>query len=332
MTLALAALSHAPTYGIVDPGGTVQAELDSALDDIRSQVREFDPELTIIFAPDHFNGVFYDMMPAFCVGTQASSVGDWGTELGPLPVDTASGRSLVASLLRDGIDITSSERLAVDHGTTQPLEFIFGKGFTNKIIPIVINSVGLPLGPIMRARLLGEAVGRWALSTGKRVLIVASGGLSHDPPVPVFDGATPEVTQRLISGGRNITPQQRAEREQKILSTAARNNAGEKLMRDINPPFDTLMMNTFAAGQLGNVDAWTTEWFHQEGGCGAQEIRCWIAAFAAQSMGGHYTVEQSHYWPIHSWATGFAVMTASTTDASRSTSPDYRFVEKEYRP
>lgn len=224
MTLALAALSHAPTYGVVDPGGTVQTELDSVLDNIRVQVREFDPELTIIFAPDHFNGIFYDMMPAFCVGTQADSVGDWGTRFGALPVDTEAARSLAAALLRDGLDIASSESLAVDHGTTQPLEFIFGKGFTNKVIPIVINSVGLPLGPIARARLLGEAVGRWAISTGKRVLIVASGGLSHDPPVPVFDGATEEIAQRLISGGRNITPQQRAAREQNILSTAARNN------------------------------------------------------------------------------------------------------------
>lgn len=316
MTLALAALSHAPTYGIVDPGGTVQIELDAAIDAVRAQVREFDPELTIVLAPDHFNGVFYDMLPAFCVGAQASSVGDWGTDRGALPVDTDAARSLAAALLDADLDIARSEDLSVDHGTTQPLEFMFGKGFTNKIIPIVVNSVGLPLGPIRRARLLGEAVGRWALSTGKRVLIVASGGLSHDPPVPVFAGAAPELAHHLISGGRHVTPEQRAAREERILTTAARNNAGEKLMREINPEFDGQMMDTFAAGSLGDVDSWSTEWFHEEGGCGAQEIRCWIAAFAALSAAGEYRVDQSHYWPIHSWATGFAIMTASTTPAS----------------
>lgn len=320
MTLALAALSHAPTYGLVDPGGTVQTELDSALGAVRAQVREFDPELTIVVAPDHFNGVFYDMLPAFCVGAQATSVGDWGTVLGPLPVDTEAARSLAVAVLDAGLDIARSEDLHVDHGTTQPLEFIFGRDFTNPIVPIVVNSVGLPLGPIRRARLLGEAVGRWALSTGKRVLIVASGGLSHDPPVPVFADASPELARHLISGGRHVTAEQRAAREQRILSTAARNNAGEKLMRDINPEFDAVMMRTFADGRLDAVDAWTTEWFHEEGGCGAQEIRCWIAAFAALSVAGEYRIEQSHYWPIHSWATGFAVMTAAT--ASATTSPD----------
>ncbi|MCA1005734.1 3-carboxyethylcatechol 2,3-dioxygenase [Rhodococcus hoagii] len=319
MTLALAALSHAPTYGLVDPGGTVQTELDAALDAVRARVREFDPELTIVIAPDHFNGVFYDMLPAFCVGAQASSVGDWGTAPGPLPVDTEAARALSSALLDAGLDIARSEELAVDHGTTQPLEFIFGRGFTDKIVPIVVNSVGLPLGPIQRSRLLGEAIGRWALSTGRRVLLVASGGLSHDPPVPVFADATPELAHHLISGGRHITLEQRAAREQRILTTAARNNAGEKLMRDINPEFDAVMMDTFSAGDLDVVDAWTTEWFHEEGGCGAQEIRCWIAAFAALSVAGGYRVERSHYWPIHSWATGFAVMTASTT-ASESPS------------
>lgn len=319
MTLAVAALSHAPTYGIVDPGGNVAFELDAAIAAVRDQVEAFDPELTVVIGPDHFNGVFYDMMPSFCVGHLASSVGDWGTELGPLPVDTEAARSLTQALLKAELDVARSEALMVDHGTTQPLEFLFGKGFTNPIIPIVINSVGLPLGPIKRARQLGEVVGKWALESGKRVLIIASGGLSHDPPVPVFSQATPEMTAHLISGGRTVTTEQRQAREAKILDTAARNNAGEQLMKEISPEFDAEMISTFTSGDLSVVDTWTTEWFAEAGGCGAQEIRCWIAAFAALSVAGEYQIDQSHYWPIHSWATGFAVMSASTLDPTRST-------------
>ena len=37
---------------------------EKAAADVSSIVRDFDPEITVVFGPDHFNGVFYDMMPA----------------------------------------------------------------------------------------------------------------------------------------------------------------------------------------------------------------------------------------------------------------------------
>ncbi len=312
MTLALAALSHAPTFGLVDPGDGVREELDAALDDLGSFARDFAPELTIIFGPDHFNGVFYDMMPSFCVGAQAAGVGDWGTEVRPLPVDPGYARRLAAAVMDAGVDVARSERLDVDHGVVQPLEFLYGRGFTEPVVPVVVNCVGLPLGPVRRARLLGDAVGRFALADGRRTLIVASGGLSHDPPVPVFDDATPERAAGLIDG-RGVTPEQRAERERHILTTASRNLAGERLMRDINPEFDALVMRTLADGELERTDGWTGDGLASEGGSGAQEIRCWIAAFSALRVAGAYRTGMRRYWPIEPWNTGFAAMTAMTT-------------------
>ena len=31
----------------------------------------FTPDLVVVFGPDHFNGFFYELMPAFCIGTAA---------------------------------------------------------------------------------------------------------------------------------------------------------------------------------------------------------------------------------------------------------------------
>ena len=57
------------------------------------------------------------------------------------------------------------------------------------------------------ARLLGEAVGRFAREQGQRALFIGSGGLSHNPPVPQLATATdPEVIERLISN-RNPSPE-----------------------------------------------------------------------------------------------------------------------------
>src|SRR6185312_7537694 len=116
MTIALCTLSHSPLYGINDPGPETLAEVNAALDQVRDFVRNFDPEITVVFGPDHYNGVFYDMMPAFCIGSGARSVGDWGTKPGPLPVDRTAARALAASVLNAGVDVAQSEEMHVDHG------------------------------------------------------------------------------------------------------------------------------------------------------------------------------------------------------------------------
>ena len=65
-------------------------------------------------------------MPSFAIGAQAEGIGDWGTTRGPLPVATATARALHAGVLARDIDVARSERLRVDHGMLQSLEFIFG--------------------------------------------------------------------------------------------------------------------------------------------------------------------------------------------------------------
>ena len=312
MPIALAALSHAPLYGSYNPDEKTTAEVDAAFDETRAFVRDFDPELTVIFGPDHYNGIFYDMMPPFCIGAGATSVGDWGTDPGPLPVDHDAARSLLAAVLNDGIDIAQSEEMHVDHGISQPLEFLFGKGYTNPIIPVFINAVGLPLGPMKRIRLLGEAIGRELATLNKRVLIVGSGGLSHDPPIPKLEGATPELVARLIDG-RNPSQELRDAREKRIYAAAEAHAFGERTARDINPEFDALVMSTLASGKLDTVDGWTNEWFEKDGGNSAHEIRTWVAAYSALSAAGAYQVKSSYYWPVQEWMTGFAITTAITS-------------------
>ena len=76
MTVMLKCLSHTPLRGLNDPGAAVLAEVDALLAQARAEVEAFDPELIVIFAPDHYNGLFYDLMPPFVLATAAESVGD----------------------------------------------------------------------------------------------------------------------------------------------------------------------------------------------------------------------------------------------------------------
>lgn len=184
MSLALVAMSHSPLLDYVQPVPEVAQELTGVFDRARAFVTEFDPELVITFAPDHYNGFFYEVMPPSCIGTSAFGVGDYGSAEGALPVRTDLAQDLAAHVLQADIDVAVSHLMALDHGAVQPLETLFGGVDAVPIIPVFVNGVAPPFAPMRRMRLLGEAIGRWAAARPERILLVASGGLSHDPPVP----------------------------------------------------------------------------------------------------------------------------------------------------
>ncbi|WP_348789766.1 3-carboxyethylcatechol 2,3-dioxygenase [Leifsonia sp. NPDC080035] len=310
MTLAVAALSHAPSYENVDPGGSTLAEINSAIGEVRGFVADFDPEVVVVFGPDHFNGQLYSLITPWAVGAQASGVGDYGTTAGPLPVDSDTARELHRLVLEQGIDIGRSERMTVDHGVVQPLDFVFGKRFTQPIVPVFVNSVGAPLTPMSRVRLMGEAFGRAAQELDKRVLFIASGGISHNPPIPRWEGAPGTLQERLIEYAP--TKEERFEREQNIITAIQAVADGKAPSDPLNEEWDTLLLDTFRSGDLSSVDDWQNDWFVAEGGSAAHEMRSWIAAYSALGTAGSYSLPIDHYWAVKGWASGFAIQAART--------------------
>src|ERR1700756_2719989 len=214
MTTAAVGLSHSPLIGKNDPGTEVLAQVDQAVEGARAFVGEFGPELVVLYAPDHYNGFFYKEMPPFCLATEAQSIGDFGSPAGPLAVETGAAKTLAQGVLDRGVDLTISARMTVDHGFAQPLEVLFGGIDKVPVVPVFVNGVATPLGPVRRIRALGTALGQAVSELDRRVLFLASGGLSHDPPVPVLQGAPSRVADALIEG-YPPTPEQRARGEQR---------------------------------------------------------------------------------------------------------------------
>lgn len=308
MSLAVAALSHAPSFGNVDPGGTTFAEINAAIEEVKGFVADYDPDLVVVFGPDHFNGQLYSLMTPWAIGAAAEGIGDYGTTAGPLPVDGRAARALHAAVLAEGIDIGRSEQMKVDHGVVQPLDFVFGTGFTQLIVPVFVNSIGLPLSPMSRVRLMGEAFGRAAESLERKVLLLASGGISHSPPIPRWDGAPDTVHERLVAYAPSAA--ERAEREQTIVKGIQAIADGKAPSDPLNEEWDTLVLDVLRSGDLSGVDGWENGWFMAEGGSAAHEMRSWIAAYAALSTAGPYRMEIDHYWPVEKWGAGFAIQTA----------------------
>ncbi|WP_009476600.1 3-carboxyethylcatechol 2,3-dioxygenase [Rhodococcus sp. JVH1] len=310
MTTALVGLSHSPLIGKNDPDPEVLARIDAAVDGARAFVRDFDPDLVVLYAPDHYNGFFYKEMPPFCLATGAHAVGDFGSQSGPLSVDTDAAQALARGVLDRGIDLTVSARMIVDHGFVQPLEVLFGGIDAVPVVPIFVNGVATPLGPLHRIRALGTAIGEAAAQLDKRILFLGSGGLSHDPPVPVLDGAPPRVADALIEG-HPPTPEQRAKGEERVLQAGRDYAAGVATMIPINPGWDNLVLDTFETGALTDIDDWTVEWMGAEGGGSAHEVRTWIAAYASLAAAGPYEMTSRFYEPVPEWIAGFSVTTAT---------------------
>ena len=309
MPMHLECLSHTPLHGYVDPAPEVVAEVERVRDAARERVRAFDPELIVLFAPDHFNGFFYDMMPQFCIGTAATAIGDFHSLAGALPVPADIAHALAESVLAAEIDVALSCRMQVDHGFADALEALTGALDRYPVVPIFINSVAPPMATLRRARLLGEAVGRFVSGTGKRVLVAGSGGISHEPPVPELIGASAEVAERLIAG-RNPSVESRMARQARTVAAAQAFVSGDSRLHPLNPEWDRAFLAQLAAGDLATFDEMSNDAISRDGGKSAHEIRAWVAAFAALQTSGPYHASIDYYRPIPEWIAGFATMHA----------------------
>ncbi|HYR16629.1 MAG TPA: 3-carboxyethylcatechol 2,3-dioxygenase [Mycobacterium sp.] len=302
-------MSHSPLLNLPGPSRDLLDDIESALAKARAFVSAYDPELVVIFSPDHYNGFFYKLMPPFCIGTAAVGVGDYGTQAGPLNVPADVATDCASAVLESGIDVAISASMEVDHGTVQPLQKLFDDAAARPVIPIFINSVATPLGPLRRVRALGAAVGTHLASLGQRVLIIGSGGLSHDPPVPTLATAPPAALGRIVHGNP-MTPELRQARQVAVMEAAREFADGQGSLQPLNPEWDHAFLELLDSNRLPEVDAWSNTWIEQEAGHSAHEIRTWVAAFAAIAAHGRYETQQRFYRAAPELIAGFAVRTA----------------------
>ncbi|WP_055401948.1 MULTISPECIES: 3-carboxyethylcatechol 2,3-dioxygenase [unclassified Mycobacterium] len=302
-------MSHSPLLNLPGPPQDLVDDIEAAIAHARQFVADYDPELVAIFSPDHYNGFFHKMMPPFCIGTSANGVGDYGTHAGPLDVPEQLATDCAEAVLDAGVDIAVSACMEVDHGTVQPLEKLFGEATSRPVIPIFINAIGLPLGPLRRCRALGTAVGSYLATLDKRVLLLGSGGLSHSPPVPTLATAPPPVLERIVHG-RPMTAEQRQARQAAVIDAAKRFAAGDSELQALNPVWDQRFLEIIDGGWLDELDQWSNSFVAHEGGSSAQEIRTWVAAFAALASAGPYDTVERYYKPAADLIAGFAIRTA----------------------
>ena len=154
---------------------------------IHRWLADVEPEVAVVFYNDHGLNFFLDKMPTFAVGAGQEYVnGDEGVgipDFPPFPGEENLSWHLINHLVEHDFDITICQEMMVDHAFALPLKLLYPNMDACPIttIPISINTVLYPFPSARRCAALGKAVGDAirAWDEDKRVLIVGTGGLSH---------------------------------------------------------------------------------------------------------------------------------------------------------
>ncbi len=313
MAVQLICCSHSPlmTTDVEESEPDVHASFFRELDSCAKELREFNPDLVVVFGPDHFNGFFYELMPAFCIGTAAVGTKDWHLESGPLRVPRELALSCIRFLQNKDFDLALSHDMRVDHGVTIPLYKLTGALNRYNVLPVFINCAADPRPSFRRARMFGEAIGEFLSDKDMRITIVGSGGLSHDPPTPRLDLSPPDVAQRLIK--RSVPSQEELDaRESRVVRAARDMVIGKGPCLPPSEQWDRDFLDKFTSGQLDVFDTMIDSDIDRDAGFGAHELRTWVAAAAASHKLGEMRTQLKFYHLVPEWITGMGIVVGRT--------------------
>ena len=301
--IGLVAMSHSPfatlmpPRGSDEPGGRFLAETAR----VAAAVGRLAPDAAVVIGPDHFHANFYDAMPPFVLGVEeVTGFGDFGSRAGALPVAGDLAWSIRDFLALAGFDLALSYALTVDHGVVQSYDMVCGAGIP--LVPLVINTAAPPLPSMARCVGLGEAVGSAIRGAGfpGRVLIIASGGLSHwlpsnDPRDPSLAAAR----RAAVIHGREDVRAFAAAREPAVRAMGGNPDAR------VNEEWDLGFLKLMAGADLAPVVGLGDAGLEEKAGRGGHEIRTWLAGLAAVGAPLAWT----SYEAVPEWITGMGIGT-----------------------
>ena len=309
MTVQLICCSHSPlmTTDVEESEENVHTGFFQELDAAAAALHAFNPDLVVVFGPDHFNGFFYELMPAFCIGTAAESTRDWHLESGPLRVPRELALSCVRFLQGRDFDVAISHQMKVDHGITIPLMKLTGALARYAVLPVFVNCAADPRPSFRRVRAFGAALGEFLAGQDLRITVVGSGGLSHDPPTPRLDMSPPEVARWLIV--RHTPTQEELDaRESRVVKAARDLVVGKGPCLPPSEQWDRDFLGTFLGPRLEDFDRMTDAEIDRVAGFGAHEVRTWVAAAAAARKIGAVRSELRYYHLVPEWITGMGIV------------------------
>ena len=194
--VAALGISHAPgVTGWIDrsPPEEQQAVLAGYAEFAR-RMEALRPDVVIGVANDHLVNFPLDNLPDFCVGIGERWSGpapwfkDWlNVPDYAVPGHRALGRALVRDAAHNGINHAFAEQLLFDDNWSVPLKLLFPR-YDIRFVPVHMNPIVPPVPSAARCLAVGARIAHAvaAFPSNERVVLMATGGLSHDPGGPDY--------------------------------------------------------------------------------------------------------------------------------------------------
>jgi aromatic ring-opening dioxygenase catalytic subunit (LigB family) len=190
--VAAMATVHAPQL-FTRPPTEDPAQLDAdiaAMRELGKTLDETKPDAVIVIGSDHLETFFLSAVPTFAIVAGKVSQASFAGHEYALPIDPLA-EELLDRLVNAGFDMTYSQDAVLGHSFAAVYEWVI-EGRALPVIPIFVNTYLPPLPTPRRCEQLGKAIRDVVAASGRRVAIVASGGMSHYPgtwkyPQPAFD-------------------------------------------------------------------------------------------------------------------------------------------------
>ena len=316
MDMMLACSSHSPLlhFPAVESDGVIATR--AALAETQRRVAAFDPELIVLFGCDHYGGQHMVSMPSFCVGVEATALEDVGGTPGRLDVPRDTAVAAVYALREDDVDVAVSFAMEVDHGFSQVLQDLTGGVAAYPVLPIFVSCLQPPFVPFKRGRALGSATARFLAGLDlQRVLVLGTGGLSHNPEhlFPAIDDVSDAWRPYHLHGRRQTDVPQQSWIDYEF--EAHREGAQMIVERDlplsalkISESWDRGFLARLCEGDLAGFDRTNPREVIRDGGFGAMETLSWVVAAQcyADATGGraHTTFHRG----VREVAVGFGIV------------------------
>lgn len=192
MLIGAFACAHTPQLLIRPP--TEDRELvlrvHAAFARVRDRLAALAPDAIAVIAGDHVEAFFLDAVPALAVYAGAECAGSFGPYRYRFPIHEPLARAVLEEGIERGFDLLYTQDARLDYAFYVPLHFTMPAP-PLPIVPLHVN-VYLPPQPTpRRCHEWGRALGEILQARSERVVLMASGGMSHFPGTDRY--ASPDV-------------------------------------------------------------------------------------------------------------------------------------------
>jgi len=184
---------HAPQI-FVRPPSEVPEQLDADIAAMRligKEIDELKPDAVVIIGSDHLETFFLSSVPTFAVIAGEYTRAHFANKSYSIKTHLPLAEDILNKLVADEFDMSYSQDALLGHSFAAVFEWII-EGRDVPVVPIFINTYLPPLPTPRRCEKLGKSLANIIAGRPERVVIIASGGMSHYPgtwkyPQPAYD-------------------------------------------------------------------------------------------------------------------------------------------------